>query len=52
MASTSVRVNTKQIIIRLKMPFMFGFRMWLAIRLIMLAGLVSPTTIEITHVGD
>lgn len=50
--SDTVRVNTKQIVIRLKLPFMFGFRMWATIQLIKLAGLVSPTTIEITHVGD
>lgn len=52
MADLVHRVDTKQIIVRLKLPFMFGFRMWLTLRILMLAGLVSPTTIEITHVGD
>ena len=47
-----VSINTKQIRIVLKLPFMFGFRMWLTVQVLRFAGLVSPATIEITHVGD
>lgn len=52
MADLVHRIDTKQIRLVLKLPFMFGFRMWLTIRMLVLAGMVSPTTIEITHVGD
>jgi hypothetical protein len=52
MADRVMTVDTKQIKITLKLPFMFGFRMWLTVRLLKLAGTVSPTTIEITHVGN
>lgn len=41
------RIDTKQIKLVLKLPRMFGFRMWLTIKLIQLAGIVSPATIEI-----
>lgn len=48
MAGT-VTVDTKQIKLTLRLPFMFGFRMWLTIKVIQLAGLISPTTIEISR---
>lgn len=43
------RLSTKAIIIRFKLPRMFGIRMWLTIKILQLAGIVSPTTIEILH---
>lgn len=46
MATSVHRVDTKQITLTLKMPRAFGFRMWLTIKLLQVAGLVSPVTID------
>lgn len=49
MAAIVHRVDMKQVTLVLKMPRLFSARMWLTIRLIRLAALVSPTSIEISH---
>ncbi len=47
-----VNVDTKRIVLTAHMPRMFGFRMWLTIKLLLLAGLVSPTTIRIVQADE
>lgn len=41
------RVDTKRLVMRVQMPRAFGFRMWLTVRLMKLAGIVSPVTLTI-----
>lgn len=47
-----VNVDTKRIVLTAHLPKMFGFRMWLTIKLLLLAGLISPTTIRIVQGDD
>lgn len=42
-----VRVDTKQVKLVLRMPRAFGFRMWLTMQALKLAGILSPVTIEV-----
>lgn len=46
-----VDVDTKRIVLTAHLPRMFGIRMWLTIKLLLLAGMVSPTTIRVVQ-GD
>ncbi|ALJ14109.1 hypothetical protein [Sphingopyxis macrogoltabida] len=47
MASVIHRVDMKQVKISVKLPRAFGLRIWLTAKLIRLAGLVAPVTIEV-----
>lgn len=38
-------LDTKQIVLTLRMPRFFGARMWLTIKVLQLAGLIAPITI-------
>lgn len=46
MAGLVHRVDTRQVKLVLRMPRLFGFRMWLTIQTIRLAALIAPVTIE------
>lgn len=48
MADLVHRLDTKQIRLVLKMPRLFGLRMWLTVQLLRLAGIVSPATIDLS----
>jgi len=52
MAELTHRIDTKQIMLRLEMPRLFGFRMWLAMRLLKLVGFVCPLSIAIDTGSD
>lgn len=52
MADIVHRLDAKKLRLVLRLPFMFGFRMWLTVQILKLAGMVSPATIEITHAVD
>ncbi|MGB3844296.1 MAG: hypothetical protein WA940_00365 [Sphingopyxis sp.] len=47
MADMIHRIDTKSITISIKLPRAFGIRMWVAIQLVKLAGLIAPVTIEL-----
>ena len=47
MADIVEYVDTKSIVVRLKMPRAFGLRMSLTTTLLRLVGVVSPVTIDI-----
>lgn len=49
---SAIRINTKQITLRLEMPRLFGFRMWLTTWLLKLVSLVCPLSIGIDTSDD
>lgn len=51
MSHATHRIDAKQVVVRLQMPRAFGFRMWLAIKVLRLAGFIAPVTIAI-ETGD
>lgn len=38
--------------LKVKMPLAFGLRLWVATKLILLAGVITGFTVEITHEED
>lgn len=52
MAALTHRIDTKQITLRLEMPKLFGFRMWLTIQLLKLVGYICPLTLAIDTSSD
>lgn len=52
MAAMVHRVDMKQIALRLEMPRLFGFRMWLAIWLLRLVAYICPLTIAVDTSSD
>lgn len=46
------RVDTAQITLSIKLPRFFGTRMWLTIKLLQLAGLIAPVTVEVEIADD
>lgn len=47
MAEMIHHVDTKAIIVTLKMPRAFGLRVWLSLQAIKIAGWIAPYTIEV-----
>lgn len=47
MATLNHTIDTKQIKLTLSMPRFFGWRMWLTLQVLKLAGWIAPVTIEI-----
>ena len=47
MAELIHKLDTKSITLRIKLPRLFGFRMWLTKVLLCAAGTVCPATIEV-----
>lgn len=45
-------LDTKQIVITIRMPRFFGARMWMTIKVLQLAGLIAPITFEMVIEDD
>lgn len=48
MAGLNARIPTERIIVTLRLPRGFGFRMWCTVQLLRLAGLIAPVTIVVS----
>lgn len=52
MAEIVHRIDTKKIVLRLEMPRLFGFRLWLSMRLLRLVAYICPLSIGVDMGSD
>lgn len=49
MAQLIARIPTERIVVTLRLPRGFGFRMWCTVQLLKVAGRIAPVTIEVSE---